>query len=402
MAIKAIDIFSGCGGVSCGLTRAGFSVKAAVEIDKNAANTYASYPPLANVQILINDICTLSGKKILRVAKIKSDELYLLAGCPPCQNFSMQNPNNKKKSESERKKLLFEYLRIIEEIYPPFILMENVPGIETEFNANILNEFITRLENGNDNESYLIIKKVLNAADYGVPQLRKRFVLHGIRKDIYHELQTYGKDFELPKPTHSKNPHDKLLPWVTVKQAIDDIPPINAGDTYVENPLILNHKCAGLNESNLKKIKYIRSHGGSRGCLPKDMTLSCHKQKTENGNIFSGHKDVYGIMNPNKPSPTITGGCLFYTKGRFGHYSQNRAISIREAARLQTFPDDFEFSNTLAIAALQIGNAVPIKLIEASANVFMSTIKLIKHERRIKKRRKLRDSFEDNSSLKRL
>lgn len=128
MAIKAIDLFSGCGGVSCGLTRAGFKVKAAVEIDSDAAKTYSAYPPLANVNVLVKDICTVSGKEILRAARIKPDELYLLAGCPPCQNFSMQNPNNKKKSKAERKKLLFEYLRIVKEIYPPFILMENVPG----------------------------------------------------------------------------------------------------------------------------------------------------------------------------------------------------------------------------------------------------------------------------------
>lgn len=386
MAIKAIDLFSGCGGVSCGLTRAGFKVKAAVEINLDAANTYSAYPPLAGVTVITKDICELSGEKILKTAKIKKDELYLLAGCPPCQNFSMQNPKNKEKTNAERKKLLFEYLRIVKEIYPPFILMENVPGIATDFNANILNEFVRKLENkrGRLAEKYIIRKDVLNAADYGVPQFRKRFVLHGIRADIYKELQSCGCDFQLPAPTHSNNPNDALHPWVTVQQAIGDLPEIKAGESYLGDLPVLCHKCAGLSDKNMAKMQYIRTHGGSRDCLPESMVLPCHKKENKNGKKYGGRKDVYGIMDPNRPSPTMTGGCLFYTKGRYGHYSQNRAISIREAARFQTFPDDFAFSDSLATAALQIGNAVPVKLVEASASEFLQAIKAIKHKRRKK------------------
>lgn len=387
MAIKAIDLFSGCGGVSCGLTCAGFKVKAAVEIDSDAAKTYSDYPPLADVKVINDDICKLTGKKILRTAGIKRAEIYLLAGCPPCQNFSTQNPKNKTKPESERKKLLFEFLRIIEDIYPPFILMENVPGINSDFNSNILNEFIGRLENknGKKNEKYYICRDVINAADYGVPQLRKRFVLHGVREDIYDELRAVGYDFHLPKATHSKVVRDGFLPWVTVRQAIGDLPEIQAGGEYAGTLPIYNHKCADLSKDNLNKMIYIRQHGGSRDCLPDDMVLECHKKKDENGKTFKGHKDVYGIMDPDKPSPTMTGGCLFYTKGRYGHYSQNRAISIREAARFQTFPDDFKFSDSLATAALQIGNAVPVKLVEASAQEFMQAISTIKKKRRKKR-----------------
>ena len=387
MAIKAIDLFSGCGGVSCGLTRAGFKVKAAVEIDPDAAKTYSAYPPLADVKVIKDDICNLSGKKILHTAGIKQTDLYLLAGCPPCQNFSTQNPNNKTKPESERKKLLFEFLRIIKDIYPPFILMENVPGINSDFNSNILNEFIDELENknGEKNKKYYICRAVINAADYGVPQLRKRFVLHGVREDILDELRVEGYDFHLPNATHSKEIKDGFLPWVTVRQAIGDLPEIKAGEEYNGSLPIYNHKCADLSKENLKKMIYIRQHGGSRDCLPEDMILECHKKKDKNGNAFKGHKDVYGIMNPDKPSPTMTGGCLFYTKGRYGHYSQNRAISIREAARFQTFPDDFIFSDSLATAALQIGNAVPVKLVEASAQEFMQAINMIKKKRRKKR-----------------
>lgn len=387
MAIKAIDLFSGCGGVSCGLTHAGFKVKAAVEVDPDAARTYSAYQPLSGVNVLVKDICELSGKTILREAGIKKDDLYLLAGCPPCQNFSRQNPKNKKKTKAERKKLLFEFLRIVKEIYPPFLLMENVPGIVTEFNSSILNEFIRKLENkrGKKEERYIVRKDVLNAADYGVPQYRKRFVLHGIRADIYEELKSCGSDFQLPKPTHSNRPGNGLLPWVTVEQAIGDLPEIKAGEYYSGERPVFNHKCANLSEQNLHKMQYIRAHGGSRECLPEDMTLACHKKEDKDGNKYSGHKDVYGIMAADKPSPTMTGGCLFYTKGRYGHYTQDRAISIREAARFQTFPDDFRFSDNLATAALQIGNAVPVKLVEASAQEFMHAINIIRKKRRKKR-----------------
>lgn len=373
---EAIDLFSGCGGVSCGLSLAGFKIKAAVEIDKHAVDTYLDYELLSRVNVLNEDICTLSGEAILKAAKIKKDDIYLFAGCPPCQNFSRQNPQNKNKSDDERKKLLFEFLRIIEEIVPPFILMENVPGIMSDFNENILNEFLKRL-----GDNYLIKKNILNAANYGVPQLRKRFVLQAVRKDISKELLKYGFNFDLPKETHNKNGTDGLKKWKTVKEAIGDLPEIRAGETYADDGIIHNHKCAALSDKNLKRIKTIRKKGGSRKGLPPNLVLECHKKKDESGNSFSGHGDVYGIMDPDRPAPTITGGCLCYSKGRYGHYSQDRAISIREAARLQTFPDDFVFSDSLTASALQIGNAVPIDLVRASGAVFKEAIKVIKTNR---------------------
>lgn len=374
---EAIDIFSGCGGVSCGLTLAGFKVKAAVEIEKNAVNTYKNYNPLKKVNVLNNDICEIEGKEILEAAKIKEDDIYLLAGCPPCQSFSRQNPDNKNKTVEERKKLLFEFLRIIEEIMPPFLLMENVPGIESEYNKVILDEFLERLR-----RHYLVITDILNAADYGVPQLRKRFVLHAVRLDIHEELKQCGFEFTLPKATHNRKGEAGLQPWRTVREAIGDLPPIRAGEEYVDdNGIIFNHKCANLSETNIKRIQIIRKNGGSRDGLPEDLTLKCHKKKDKEGNIFSGHSDVYGIMDADKPSPTMTGGCLCYSKGRYGHYAQDRAISIREAARLQTFPDDFIFSNSLTAAALQIGNAVPIDLVKASGYILKQAIKTVKIKR---------------------
>lgn len=376
----AIDIFSGCGGVSCGLTLAGFKVKAAVEIDANAVATYQNYEPIRNVNVLHNDICKLNGLEILKAANIKKDDIYLFAGCPPCQNFSRQNPENKNKTIEERKKLLFEFLRIIKEITPPFLLMENVPGIKSNSNQVILDEFLECLQ-----QQYVVIEDILNAADYGVPQLRKRFVLHAVRKDIHEELQQYGFEFRLPSVTHSKNGGNGLYRWKTVHEAIGDLPMIKAGETFSDNGLIHNHKCANLSDINIKRMQIIRKNGGSRDGLPEDLVLECHKKKGSDGNKFSGHGDVYGIMDADKPAPTITGGCLCYSKGRYGHYSQDRAISIREAARLQTFPDDFIFSNSLTSAALQIGNAVPIELVKASGAIFKEAIKIIKVKRSRKK-----------------
>lgn len=378
---EAIDIFSGCGGVSCGLTLAGFRVKAAVEIEDTAVDTYLSYPPLSKVNVLRGvengDICKLSGEEILTAAGIERDDIYLLAGCPPCQNFSRQNPNNKKKTLEERKKLLFEFLRIIEELEPPFILMENVPGIKTDTNKVILDEFLARLE-----REYVVVDSILNAADYGVPQIRKRFVLHAVRKDIYAELQTDGFKFLLPQPTHSANRDDGLLPWKTVRETIGDLPSIKAGETY-KDPAgkIHNHKCANLDKINIRRIRAIRANGGSRTGLPDDLVLECHKKRDKDGKAFDGHKDVYGIMDADKPSPTMTGGCLCYSKGRYGHYAQDRAISIREAARFQTFPDDFIFSDSLSAAALQIGNAVPINLVKASGVTLKQAMYHIKAKR---------------------
>lgn len=378
---EAIDIFSGCGGVSCGLTLAGFKVKAAVEIDDKAVKTYLGYPPLAQVKVLHGieggDICKLNGNDILKAAKIKRNEIYLLAGCPPCQNFSRKNPNNIHKTPEERKKLLFEFLRIIEEVEPPFILMENVPGIKTDANKEILDEFLSCLR-----KKYVVVDDILNSANYGVPQVRKRFVLHAVRKDINNELNEANFKFELPKATHSAQEKDGLLPWRTVREAIGDLPAIRAGETFIDpHGIIHNHKCANLDETNIKRIQAIRANGGSRTGLPEELVLNCHKKKNADGTEFDGHKDAYGIMDADKPSPTMTGGCLCYSKGRYGHYSQDRAISIREAARLQTFPDDFIFSDSLISSALQIGNAVPIDLVKASATLLKQAIYIIKAKR---------------------
>ena len=180
-------------------------------------------------------------------------------------------------------------------------------------------------------------------------------------------MSAKGLSWDLPQRTHSKNGQDGLPKWVTVRAAFEGLPAISAGQRYSDDK-IKNHDCANLSSVNIRRMQIIRANGGTRTSLPPDLVLNCHKE-------YSGHTDVYGIMNPDEPSPTITGGCLSYSKGRFGHPFEDRAISAREAARLQTFPDDYIFGESLTKTALQIGNAVPIKLVKASAKEILSIIK---------------------------
>lgn len=367
--IKVIDLFSGCGGVSIGLTKTGFNVVCAVEIDNTAVQTYKGYHLLSNVNILQRDICALSGDEIAKAAGIKCGELYLLAGCPPCQKFSMQSRirNSLEEKIDEVKKLLMEFKRIIVEMQPPFVLMENVPGIKSSYGGRILKEFIDVLRAQTfDFIGYEIVCGVVNAADYGVPQLRKRFVLHAARKDVFESMRKLNLQLTMPIQTHAKDGKGNKAPWVTVREAFKGLPKIEAGQRYNDEN-IKNHYCAGLSETNKRRIKIIRANGGSRTALPSELILNCHKS-------YVGHTDVYGIMDPDMPAPTMTGGCVCYSKGRFGHPFEDRAISVREAARIQTFPDDYVFGESLTKAALEIGNAVPIKLVEASGKVFRTII----------------------------
>lgn len=376
--IKAIDLFSGCGGVSIGLKNAGFDVVCAVEIDNDAVKAYKGYHLLSNVNVFQRDICTLSGEKIAKAAGIKNEELYLLAGCPPCQKFSMQNRirNSAEEKIDEVKKLLMEFKRIIVEMQPPFVLMENVPGIKSSYGGRILKEFLDVLGAQTVNFiGYEIVCGVVNAADYGVPQLRKRLVLHAARKDVLESMRKSNLQLTMPIQTHAKDGKGGKLPWVTVREAFEGLPKIEAGQRY-DDENIKNHYCAGLSEINKKRIKIIRANGGSRTALPSELMLNCHKS-------YGGHTDVYGIMDPDMPAPTMTGGCVCYSKGRFGHPFEDRAISVREAARIQSFPDDYIFGKSLTKAALEIGNAVPIKLVEASGKIFKNIIDKLREDNKI-------------------
>ncbi len=344
--IPTIDLFSGAGGLSYGLKEAGLEIKAAVEIDKIASKTYKKN--IGDI-ILTKDIKDVSGLELLEFAGIKKGEMFVMAGCPPCQGFSSVGPRNE---NDVRNQLVFQFTRLINETEPWFIIMENVPGMAKGIGKKIFAEVKKELK-----KEYFIQSDILDSANYGVPQHRKRLVLHGIKKDVFKKFLPDDFDQLLPEPTHGdpNNTDSGLKKWNTVS-IIKDLPKLKAGEGIKEIP---NHRTMGLSSKNIERIKNTPPNGGSRTSWPESLVLNCHKGKV-------GYNDVYGRMNFDDLAPTITAGCLSYSKGRFGHPEQDRAISAREASRLQTFSDDFEFEGSLSDIGKQIGNAVPPKLAKAS------------------------------------
>lgn len=356
MKFKAIDLFCGAGGLSSGLKKSGFQICLGVDIDKAALKTYKHN--LKNTKILKKDIKQVTGKEITQLTGIKKQDNFLLAGCPPCQGFSNLG---KRDADDEKNQLVYEYIRIIYELEPAFILMENVPGMSEGVGKKIFKEVVGALQ-----ELYYVEYGTLNAADYGVPQTRKRLVLHGIRKDIYEIIASKNNNLPiklLPPPTHSQIKRKGCKKWITVGDSILDLPSINAGEIY-ENSKIKNHRARRLSQTNIKRLQEIRDNGGNKARISENLKLECHKKKNVS------YTDTYGIIDSTKPAPTITSGCTIISKGRYCHPTQNRGLSVREAARLQSFDDNFEFVGNMGEMSLQIGNAVPPKLAQASGNIF--------------------------------
>jgi DNA (cytosine-5)-methyltransferase 1 len=243
----------------------------------------------------------------------------------------------------------------LEDIKPFAFVMENVPGLSNGIGKPIFLQTLRKL-----NElGYHTVHAVLDSADFGIPQRRRRLVLMGTLLGNIRLL--------LPKQTN-QNPDDKdryLSPWITVKDVISYLPPIKAGEKSQFDPL---HASANLSVLNIKRLQHTPPDGGDRTSWPEELILECHKK-------VNGYKDVYGRMRWNSPSPTMTGGCSMLSKGRFGHPEQHRAISLREAALFQTFPDNFQFTGTFSQIAEQIGNAVPPLLANKIAEALLGSIK---------------------------
>lgn len=369
MRYKAIDLFCGAGGLSIGLKKAGFDVCLGIDIDEMALKTYQNN--MKSVKILKKDIKLISGDEISRLTGIHKHDYFLLAGCPPCQGFSNLG---KRDINNIQNKLVFEYVRLINELEPSFILMENVPGMSKGIGKEIFSNVVAKLE-----ENYYIQYNTLNAADYGVPQIRKRLVLHGIRKDIYNgflkilQIENFAI---LPCATHSEKKKKGLKKWKTVREAIMDLPVLEAGEACTVEG-VHNHIARNLSKINKERLEEIRKNGGNRIKVPSRLQLECHKKENVS------YTDTYGIINLDKPAPTITSGCTIISKGRYGHPTQNRGLSLREAARLQSFDDKFTFAGNIGEISLQIGNAVPPKLAQASAKIIFNYMKL--YEEKINK-----------------
>lgn len=330
--LTAIDLFSGCGGLTLGLKQAGFKVVGAIEIDPLATETYSANHP--EVKVWKKDIRKIKGSEILRTLGLKKGQLDLLAGCPPCQGFSsMRTHNGKKRIRDDRNDLVFDYLRLVKTLLPKAVMMENVPALADNIRMKVFRKRLEKL-GYNLNGTPL----VLNTANYGVPQRRRRMILVCSRVSV----------IELPAAKSQRK---------TVREAIGDLPcPGKTGDP-------LHDLKENRGERITKMIELIPKDGGSRSDLPAKYQLACHKR------LPGGFKDVYGRMAWEDVSPTITGGCVSPSKGRFLHPSQNRSITLREAALLQTFPKNYFFSLNKGKqgVALMIGNALPPAFIKEHA-----------------------------------
>ena len=319
--LTSIDIFSGCGGLSEGMHKAGFDTKVAIEVDSIAASTFQLNHPATKV--IKKDVRAVSGTEIRK--ELGRGTLHLLAGCPPCQGFSsVRRLNRRAPIEDERNDLLNEYVRLVVELKPLTLMLENVAGL---IGFELFNNAIETLQDVGYN---WLDYDVVNVRDYGVPQRRRRLVLVGSRLG----------PIRVAKPE---------VPRKTVRQTIEDLPlPSESND-----PL---HKIFPTHTPRIQeRIELTPENGGSRGDLPPSYTLECHTDSK------IGFHDIYGRLRWDDQSSTITGGCLNPSKGRFLHPTQHRCISAREAALLQTFPPTYKFPTDISRAslALMIGNALP-------------------------------------------
>jgi DNA (cytosine-5)-methyltransferase 1 len=329
--LAAIDLFAGPGGLSLGLTQAGFKVLAAVEIDALACETYRANHP--QTCLFETDIRRIEPQAVLDAIGLRPGELDLLGACPPCQGFStLRSRNGSQAVDDDRNRLLFDVLTFVKEIRPRCVLMENVPGI-------VRDRRLIYVYRALESYGYQISRRddVLDVADYGVPQRRRRFVLIASRYGVV----------DRPEPPGTA---------ATVRQAIESLPPAGtSGDPLHDLPE--RH-----GETVQKLITGIPRDGGSRSQLGASAQLGCH-QRTD------GFYDIYGRMSWDSPAPTITTGCYHPSKGRFLHPAEDRAITMREAATLQGFPIDYWFSMKRGKQGLaqMIGNAMPPAFVASHA-----------------------------------
>ncbi len=348
MRIGVVDLFCGIGGLSYGLREAGLQILAGYDLDQTCAFAYERNN---NAQFIYKDIRMVSGKEVSTL--LAETDVKVLAGCAPCQPFSSYAFKNKKK-DPNKYDLLYEFGRLVKEVQPDLVTMENVSQILTFKEKPVLEDFVSLLKD----EGYFVYMNKIFCPDYGIPQNRKRLVL----------LASKFGEISLIPPTH------KPSNYLTVKDAIGDLPALRAGEADRYDPL---HRSKSLSPLNLKRIQRT-PYGGGWQDWPEDLRLECHKR--ENGKSFGS---VYGRMVWEKPAPTMTTLCTGYGNGRFGHPTQDRAISIREAALLQTFPKSYQFFSdekdvSITKASRYIGNAVPPKLGEVIGN---SIIKHLFHSK---------------------
>jgi DNA (cytosine-5)-methyltransferase 1 len=330
--ISVIDLFCGIGGLSHGFVKEKFDVVAGIDIDTSCKFAFEKNNNSEFISKSITEINSTEINNLYNDSKIR-----VLVGCAPCQNFSSYMFKDKEK-ENDKWKLLYEFSRLIKEVQPEIVSMENVAQLLNFKRAPVFEDFISNLKK----LGYHIYYEVVKCPDYGIPQNRNRLIL----------LASKLGDIKLIPKTHTKEN------YVTVKDAIGTLAKIKDGEKDKTDQF---HFSRGLTVINKKRIQ-ATPYGGSWSDWDESLKLACHKKKSG-----KSYPSVYGRMVWEKPSPTMTTHCIGYGNGRFGHPEQDRAISLREAALLQTFPMNYEFAKDIttmntAVIARQIGNAVPVKL----------------------------------------
>ncbi|MBF0458429.1 MAG: DNA (cytosine-5-)-methyltransferase [Nitrospirae bacterium] len=325
-----VDVFCGAGGMTHGFVKEKFRVIAG--IDSDGSCSYA-FKENNGAQFIQRDISQINVYEIL---KLYADiEIKILVGCAPCQPFSKYT---NRKTEDKKWNLLYDFGRLIEKIEPDIVSMENVPELAKRKKYPVYDDFVNLLERN----GYFVSANLVYCPDYGIPQTRTRLVLLASRR---------GKIDLIPKTHTSRD-------YKTVRQTIAHLEPIKDGEVNATDPL---HRTSRLSELNRKRIRSTPEGGGWRDW---DESLMCDCHKKASGKNYVA---IYGRMSWDDQSPTITTQCTGYGNGRFGHPEQDRAISLREAALLQTFPVDYDFidpnlKTSAGAIARHIGNAVPVQL----------------------------------------
>jgi DNA (cytosine-5)-methyltransferase 1 len=341
--IDAIDLFCGAGGLTAGLRQAGIEVLAGYDID---AKCRFAYEHNNQAQFNCKSVEDVTGDELL--AYYRPGRIKLLAGCAPCQPFSTYN-QGKDTTKDKKWPLLNAFARLIREVQPELVTMENVPDVTKH---SVYDDFVNNLKQ----QGYEIWAGRVDCVKYGLPQQRKRHVLLASR---------LGQISLIPE-THRDNP-------VTVYDVIQKLPPLAAGEADTQDEL---HRAATLSPLNLARIKH-STPGGTWKDWPQHLVAACHKKAS--GRTYPS---VYGRMRSDAPSPTMTTLCYGFGNGRFGHPEQDRAISLREAAILQSFPENYKFTDEQRVSfksvGRMIGNAVPVRLGEVIGRSIKQHVKHIK------------------------
>jgi DNA (cytosine-5)-methyltransferase 1 len=346
--LTAIDLFCGAGGLSAGFVQAGFDVLAGNDIDLVAGQTFQLNHP--NAKFFAGPVQDLSAEFLLAATGLKAGELTCLIGGPPCQGFSVYN--HQRGMHDARSHLFKDYLRLVKGLLPEWIIMENVTGLLSIESGKVVETIVQSL-----NElGYRVEWKVLKAELFGVPQERRRVVFIGTRS---------GKTISFPSPTHGPG----LNSFFTIQHAIGDLPILeNGGKNDRKKSDVQNHTAPKLSAVNLARLKHI-PQGGSWRDIPVHLLPEGMKKAKR-----SDHTKRYGRMRWDGLACTILTKCDIHW-GAFIHPDQGRAISVREAARLQSFPDNFIFAGSMTDQFVQVGNSVPPLLAQRIAEIVIESVR---------------------------